>query len=196
MYYIGMRKLPFVFFLLATLCFCAYAQENGTPSCPAISVTGPSSAILPGDEMIFAANISNVEPDQVGYVWTVKGGQITRGQGTPVIYVSTAAAEKRTITARIKIKNLPAGCPDLSSETASIATVDPTMLDEYGKLTFREEKQRLDEAVKEMRRSKGAGLIIITYYPKSVSPAVRKNAPPIFKTISLLRTRFRRRASG
>lgn len=169
-----MRKLSFVFFLPAALCFCAYAQERGAPSCPAISVIGPSSAIRPGDEMIFAANISNVEPDQAGYVWTITGGQIKRGQGTPVIYVSTAAAGGRSITAKVEIKNLPEHCPNSASETGNIATVDPPKLDEYGKLTFREEKQKLDEAVEEMKNLNGAQLVIIKFYPKSVSPQVRK----------------------
>jgi hypothetical protein len=78
---------------------CRQADE-----CPELTVTGPTSAMRPGDRMTFTARISGGTQDDLSYQWTVDKGKIVSGQGTPTITVGTEGLNDETITARVSVR--------------------------------------------------------------------------------------------
>ncbi len=63
-----------------------YAQY----SCPKISLQGPSMLMKVGEPMVFTAQVEGIDGKFIkSYNWTVDKGEITQGQGTPVITVDT-----------------------------------------------------------------------------------------------------------
>ena len=91
-------------------------------SCGELSVAGPSGLSTPGSSITFTAGpIAGVT-----YSWSVSGGTITSGQGTPSISVDTGRElQGRTITATVTIgRTHPAcGCPTEASASALIASI-------------------------------------------------------------------------
>ena len=79
-------------------------------TCPAISVTGPSSVVQPGETMTFTANVSGGSQTDVTYDWSVDKGTIIEGQGTPVITVSTEGLSDTTVTATVLVGGLCEKC--------------------------------------------------------------------------------------
>ena len=103
------------------------------------------------------------------YVWTVSGGTIIRGQGTSSVLVSALPALGHLVlTIPINLK-LEGGEPACETEKSFSITVDaecspPKKFDEYGDLSFQEEKSRLDGvAAKLATRGPASKLYIVAY---------------------------------
>ena len=100
---------------------------EGDCFCPEISVTGPSEDTKPGESMTFTANVNGGSQQNVTYHWKVSAGQITDGQGTPSITVSTTPDMAGTkVTATLKIGGPQEGCSCnlTASATASVRTAE------------------------------------------------------------------------
>ena len=57
--------------------------------CPELSVDAPTTPTQAGEKMIFTANVRYGNAENMIYNWTVTGGKIIEGQGTPTIKVAT-----------------------------------------------------------------------------------------------------------
>lgn len=135
--------------------------------CPTISVTGPSSAVEPGQTMTFTANVSGGSQSDVTYNWTVSAGTIVEGQGTPTITVSTEGLSDTTITATVDIGgSLCEKCPTSDSETGVVASVPVAVpIDEFGPLANDDVKARLDSFASDLQANPDAQGYIINYGP-------------------------------
>lgn len=124
------------------------------PPCPAISVTGPNSLTPIGDSMTFTANLG-YDSYKFSFEWTVSAGTITKGQGTSTITVATNSdVAGQTITASVKISGLVEGCKNKAIQSGEVEQQLPRCIlpriDEYGKLSWRDERIRLETVANEL----------------------------------------------
>ena len=114
------------------------------PTCPSLSVTGPSSSTSPGSTMTFSIN--GAGSNSVN--WTVSAGTIESGQGTSTITVRTTkemGGSNVTATAEVNWGGSPCTCPNTASETAPVVGLPKAnMTDEFGKQKDDEVKARVD----------------------------------------------------
>lgn len=143
----------------------AECQCEQVCSCPTLSVTGPAGITSPGDAMSFTANVSG-GPD-VTYNWTVSGGSIESGQGTPSISVRTSNADAgSTITATVTIGGLDPNCEcqTTASDSGPVDTVPTAVLiDEFGPLANDDVRARLDAFFLELQNNPTNNGYIINY---------------------------------
>ena|SRR5687768_9964950 len=141
-----MRMLALVFAILVITASPAFSQ------CPSIAVIGPKGLTYPGDDVEFRAALVGARSG-LRFEWSVKGGTITRGGGTPQITVATDRnAGVSYVDAGVTVQGFPEGCKNVASNTARVAPagVDPVLIDEYGKLPKNDERGRLDTFLSEL----------------------------------------------
>ncbi len=98
-------------------------EDGGDCVCPALSVDAPASLTQAGETMIFTANVKGGAADDLTYNWITSDGQITEGQGTPVIKVATnSKMAGKTVTATVEISGVCEVCPKTETGTGKIAT--------------------------------------------------------------------------
>jgi hypothetical protein len=108
---------------------------------------------------------------RVKYVWTVSGGIIIKGQGTPSILVSALPAPDRLVL-RLPINlKLEGGHPACETEKSFSISTDaecspPDKFDEYGDLSLPEEKSRLDSIAAKLTASGPASKLFIVAYSR------------------------------
>lgn len=138
------RFFPFLFIIVAVF---AVQGQNASSNCPTISVMGPAAMTSLGQPMAFTASVKGSQAiGMPEYQWTVSAGLISSGQGTSSINVNTTGLPNNSnVTAIVKIKGLPIGCNDVDSDTGSISgPVCNLPLDHYGRVSWNEERARLD----------------------------------------------------
>lgn len=135
-------------------------------ACASVDVSGPAGITNPGDTMTFTANVTAGTYDPT-YNWTVSGGTIESGQGTPSITVRTTQEMAGTsITATVDIGGAQAGCTCTvtDSETAGIAPrPDPILVDEFGAMPDDDIRGRLDVFFAELANNPNNQGYIINY---------------------------------
>ena len=101
----------------------------------------------------------------VTYNWSVSAGTITSGQGTSSITVDTDGLGGQTVTATVELGGLDPSCARTGScTTGIIAPVPPAVkFDEYGDITFNDEKARLDNYAIQLQNQPGSQGYIIAY---------------------------------
>lgn len=134
--------------------------------CPSsVSVTGPAGVTQPGESMSFTANV--VGGPEVTYNWTVSGGTIESGQGTPSISVRTSSADAdTTITATVQLGGFEegCGCQTEASDNGPVAPhPDPVLIDEFGRLANDDVRARLDQFFIELQNNPTNQGYIINY---------------------------------
>ena len=147
-----MKRLLIILPILLVICGSSAAQEiTPSPTCPTIWVTGPAGATHPGDTAVFTVQVSGISSDKLSFSWLISSGTIISGQDTESITVQLVP-DSEFSTATVEVRGLPPGCKATASETAATAPSCglPIMLDEFGKLSLREERLRLDNAVQEL----------------------------------------------
>lgn len=174
------------------IAFCAvnFAQTNQVAPCPTIMVDGPASFTTPGENLIFTVNLQNYDSEKLIYKWTVSEGNILEGQGKPVIIVSPKKNKDINITATVEIKGLPEGCKNTDSETTAVAygCYLPITLDEYKKIPFSEEKERLENVIFELNdNSDFVALFIITFTEKDSISSIKMRVRNITDFLSQTR---------
>lgn len=143
--------------------------------CPTISVTGPSSTVKPGEEMVFTANVSGGSNCNPTYNWTVSAGTIVSGQGTPVIRVSTAGLAGTSVTATVDVGGCCADCPRQASETGSVdSNPEPIKTDEFGDLKPDDIRGRLDNYFIELQNDPSSTGTVIIEGPKRRRDALER----------------------
>jgi hypothetical protein len=153
-------------------------EQNTPPPCPKIEVVGPAGLVLPGNPIVFTLKIDPPERGKLSYKWYTSYGKIVEGQGTPAITIKTNPRDDGfNVSATVEIEGLPAGCPASASETAGVSdgiAGHPFLVDEYERLSFRDEKARLENAVLTLKRYPDEKLVFILYRKKGASAAASK----------------------
>ena len=161
-----MKSVVISFGLVMILCVGALAQTNETSPCPTIEVIGPAGITTSGETMTFTASVSGNNNSSVVYNWTISDGTIIEGLGTSIIKVATNAdIAGKFISATVSLNGLPVNCKNTASQKAEIAYVglDPVMTDEYGRLSFKEERARLDNIAFQLKDNKDYKAYFIIY---------------------------------
>jgi hypothetical protein len=131
-------------------------------TCPTVSVSCPD-AVDQGSSITYNASVSS--GGNVTYNWSVSAGTITGGQGTSSITVDTAGLGGQTVTATVDVGGIDPAC----SRTASCSTqvrspnAPAVKFDEYGNITFNDEKARLDNYAIQLQNQPGAQGYIVAY---------------------------------
>ncbi len=137
--------LLLVLFVLAAGAQRAHSQAQGETLCPTFSVTCPD--IDAGSTLRFVAKMDAASSAKVTFKWTVSAGRIISGQGTSSITVDATGFEGKTITATVEVGGIPDGCGNKASCSTPIVDPPPPArkFDEYGDLSWAEERARLDK---------------------------------------------------
>ena len=139
-----MRYTPL---LLLLFVFSAGVERAYSQSCPVVLVSCPDSSI--GSSPTFSANVSGGDPSaKLTFNWTVSAGKITAGQGTTSITVDKTGFGDQPFTATVEVGGLPDNCGNKAScATPTVCPPPPTArkFDEYGDLSWAEERARLDK---------------------------------------------------
>lgn len=159
------RVFQVLLFALVGL-FALSAAAQDPPACPSIKVIGPAGITIPGDTIDFRLE-SDTDIKGLHFDWSVDIGLIEAGQGTPSISVRTSRdLEGQTVTAKVSVTGLPAGCESSFFETGPIEPlVGCTMpSDDFGDLKPNDVRARLDAFFLELMNSDPAdrGIIVIT----------------------------------
>jgi len=130
-------------------------------TCPTISVSCPSD--LGSKPLTLTANIIGGDPAApLTYEWTVYGGTIIQGQGTPTIKLKPDGGT--SYTGAVEIGGLNPGCPSKASCSLIVCPPPPiTMFDSYGVLPNNQEKLRLDSFATALKNAPGAMGYVLTY---------------------------------
>lgn len=134
MRYLSLLILSFILSLIATP---TYSQ-----TCPTIRLSCPAGEA----EAVISVNVSGADPSKLTYKWILSPGKIISGQGTPTLNMDLREAGGLTFTVTVEVGGLPQGCPNTAScSNIYCDVVVSRKFDEYGDLSWEEEKQRLDK---------------------------------------------------
>jgi hypothetical protein len=142
-------------------------------ACPTISVSGPSDPVGIGQSANFTANVNGGSQQSTTFTWTVSGGTITGGQGTPAITVT--AEPGSTVTATVEVGgDLCADCIKSASAPASFIqkeVIVPKKVAEFGDAKPDQIKAQLDNFFIELNNDPNAKGYIINYGTKAQKAA-------------------------
>jgi hypothetical protein len=135
------------------------------PPCPTVTVSCPDTG-TPGTLVTFTANVSGGNlAVTASYDWTVSAGRITSGQGTSSITVDTTGLPgNSTVAATVTVGGYAANCNVSSSCTTSFPSRPVARkVDEFGNITFDDEKARLENFAIELRNDPTSQGYLICY---------------------------------
>ncbi|MBK7394514.1 MAG: hypothetical protein IPI64_14675 [Chloracidobacterium sp.] len=145
--------------------FTAAAALGASAQCPAITIAAPTDEVLPGDGIIFVANVTGGDAKVFPtYNWVVSAGKIVSGQGTPVMTADSTGIDGQSITATVEIGGFDKKCYQAASATAMVkAAVKAQKYDEFGAENLEGEWARLDNFAIGLQNDPGAVGYIIVY---------------------------------
>lgn len=141
--------------------------------CPSLIITCPSGNWAVGDRVVISAEVIGAAPDSaLVYNWSTSAGVITQGQGSNSIRIDTKDIGGQSVTVTVEVGGI-AGCPMI--ESCSLPLIEypppaPRFFDNYSGLTFREEKQRLNNLAAELRRKPDMTAYIVVYHQQPSFP--------------------------
>lgn len=149
--------------LLLTLASVVSAQTG--PTCGVVDVEGPSE-VEPNTQVVFKAKISGpIHTTKPEFQWVASAGTITAGQRTNEITLDTFGLGGQVVTVSVGLSGAPLGCKDSVSKTINIKPAPLSCwrpFDEYGNITFANEKARLDNfAIQMSNQSLSSGQILM-----------------------------------
>ena len=183
-----MKNLLFILITILVSCVVASAQTDKVSPCPVIEVSGPAGLVMSGETMTFIVTTDENYRDSLKYEWTVSAGTIIEGQDSPVVKVATTPELAGvTVTATVKVKNLPEECADTFLEYAIVSIgcglVSP--LDEYGTISLPDEKLRLSYiAYKIKEKPTFTALFIINFTKQESISSIKNRVARISKLLS------------
>ncbi|HYY56871.1 MAG TPA: hypothetical protein VE842_06020 [Pyrinomonadaceae bacterium] len=133
------------------------SSRSSAPECLTITIDTPSQIICPAAAVTFTASVEGDEPNaKRTFNWTVSTGKIISGQGTSTITVATAGAsgdaDYQGIRASVEVGGLTASCSTTASCTVQLKAFCPDRkFDEFGDLSFDEEKARLESYISRLQ---------------------------------------------
>jgi hypothetical protein len=88
----------------------------GIESCPMIALDCPTDTTQVGDKVTFSVSVAGSDPNVTPtFNWTVNGGRIVEGQGTPTLIVDTSEVTGKAVEATITVGGYEAACPARAS---------------------------------------------------------------------------------
>jgi hypothetical protein len=164
---------------IAVLALVATASNGMAQSaCPSVSVSCVGTNKWCDPPFFFLASVTNTDPTQkVSFEWTVTNGRIVAGQGTSVIKV-VGNRDNRSLTASVKLIGAP---PECTGTVASISLIDaqgmappPKVIEEFGNISLKDTKMRLDSFVYQLLNQPGAmGYIVSDGKWSQAKPAIQ-----------------------
>jgi hypothetical protein len=122
------------------------------PVCPNVSISCPAQ-ILPDQPVTFTASIAGGSADiPANYSWSISGGTIIEGQGTPTIKVDTKGFAGQTIRAQFAVNGYPQECSAYCVVQIPLPKATCKRFDEFPSIQRNDEKARLDNFVVELQR--------------------------------------------
>lgn len=174
-----MRNLRFLLLALLALIILpndAVSQVSSTAGeCPTVYVTGPAGITAPGELYWFEATVKGRETEAFEFDWLVSIGKIVKREGKSKIGVLVSENKAAfSLTATVRVRGLPEGCPNDASETGGICDCSPLyiLLDEFSIAASRIKESALGSAVLEVEKNRADQLYIIEYFPVKTSRAV------------------------
>ncbi|MDQ4123164.1 MAG: PKD domain-containing protein [Acidobacteriota bacterium] len=141
---------------------CVAPPPTPTP-CPLtnVDVTASPNVVNVGETVTFTAT-ADAGGQSVTYDWSVSGGEIVSGQGTPTITVRATTAGTN-ITATATVTTPDPNCRASDSATAEVARIpEAREIDRYGRLIPNAEKARLDNVAVAAQNEPGSRILIVT----------------------------------
>lgn len=146
-------------------------QESGGHSCPVIVVSCPE--LSGGNPQTYRARIQGGDPSVTPtFKWASSAGKITGGQGTPAVVVDTDGNNYMTVT--VEVGGYPASCKTKASCSWIVGRASSRKVDEYGHLSFADERARLDQFAEELQKEPTAQGYILVYAGKRSSKGKSK----------------------
>jgi hypothetical protein len=168
----SLHSIALVAFVL--LNFSGTAAQSSSEKCPIIVVSCPSKSVWTGTPITFSARIDAANPTaKPEFKWTVSAGRITTGQATSTIVVNTDELFFVPVTATIEVFGVSTTCETRASCSTEVINCGFGMagkFDEYGALSFEDEKTRLDNFAIQLQNTPGAQGYIFVYGSQQVDP--------------------------
>lgn len=175
-------KITFLIIVFNLLSLTLFAQTTKSDcSCPVVTVVGPAAgAVESGETATFTANFSY--EGQATYNWTVSGGTILEGQGTPSIRVDTAGLRGTTLSATVEMSGdfSRPHCPRCNSNIKASAEISvyelpkPILADKFTHGNCEEVLARMDYFLTQLNNDPSSqGYILIYGLPRAVRRSER-----------------------
>lgn len=137
---------------------------QSTEPCPVGAVVSAVEKVDPGAPITFMARTNDgVSIEKLKYTWRVSAGTITYGQNTFFITVDTAGLGGQSVTATVEVVGMGSSCRPMS-RTVEVAPpiICRLKFDEYGDISVKDERARLDNfAIQVINSAPARGLIIM-----------------------------------
>jgi hypothetical protein len=114
----------------------------------------------------FKVLVNNIRPtDKPVYKWSVSNGKIISGQGTAAIKVDSTGFEGHFVNASVEIDGIEANCALTASASQTICDSLPPSryFDQYGNISFINEKSHLDRFAAQLQNDHLAKGYLIIY---------------------------------
>jgi hypothetical protein len=143
--------------------------QNPTRECETtVNFSGPAGVVTPGEPFHFTVELTGHVPNDVQYIWTVSGGTITDGQGTPMLTVVITGEE--FIRASLEIKGLAAGCPNQFSENVPYCKpLAAILVDERSTPVTEIDAFSLETLISRLAQAPSNQGYLIEYFPPNTS---------------------------
>lgn len=130
-----------LFLLFETLCLA----QNTDIGCPELKLVGPAGIVEPGERVIFLLEFDKaIDTRNLEFEWSVEQGEIITGDKTSRIKV-ISTERGATVNVSVRVKGLLSECQNIATTTAYTGGIGhPIPSDEYGKLSWSDERARLD----------------------------------------------------
>lgn len=160
----------------------SFAQESLNP-CPLIKISTPTSVQFGEKFKAFASFQKEELPSTSKFDWIIiKEKEFEDKRETARLFNSgiieaESWAENTGGTIILIAQNIDSRCRQVAIAKVYVSpnVGSPLILDEYGKLKWREEKGRLDVLALEMQKYKGAELFAFFAFPKEMTGRVRRS---------------------
>ena len=165
-----MRRIIYhlaVIVALISLATGATPRPPAAAECPTVTIDCSVGIVCPDEPTTFTATINGGDPSiQPTFKWTLSAGTITGGQGTPTITVDVTGLGSQSVTATVELSGLTALTADCAKSASCKRQIGNCTYhrkyDEYGEISLREEKERLDNfAIQLKNETRVLGIIIV-----------------------------------
>lgn len=195
-----MKNLVAASILILIVCAVSLAQTRQIALCPAISVSGPSNIVLPGETGAFTAVVDDAKREQYTYSWKIEGATIVEEDGKSLVnFGSTFEAVGKTqihfqippemagasTIGIVEIKGLPEGCPNTASESFIFCGAEAIEIDEFSVAASQIDKVRLRNLAVELQKNPSGRIFIIERFEGKTAQKVKEQKNQ--KTIDYLK---------
>ena len=167
------RAIPCLALLaIATLHLATEATPRPTASaeCPTVTIDCPGGIASLTEPLTFTAYVADNNPNTpLSFNWIIEAGTIVSGQGTPTITVDQAELAGQTVTVKVEVARKTADPISSCYQTAtcsrqvSACAMTHRVFDMYEDISFKDEKERLDNFGIQLQNEPNMQGVIIVY---------------------------------